>query len=362
MKKLLGAFLVFLPFIAIIVGVNYYADPANVLQVGYEQKVAQILVDGQNASNLRNMDDRSLMREYAENTTLKIDTLLLGSSHSMQLTKEIIGDENTFCAGVTGSDLRDCISIWSLMLKNGQQPKRVVLTMDPWMLAEGCLDKRAMTDGYVEFCKENGMRPLASEGNWQAQLERVSQAFSLVYFQSSVQYLKQGLQNTKDPVATTDFYTDTDLRRADGSYGYGAQLRNVTEENMYDRVKNYILFKPELMAKFDGISQSLYQQLSLFLDELKQDGREVVLFLSPFNNAYYDHMKTQTDNYVEILSVEPLLQQLAKEKGIKVVGSYDPYACGMTQMDFYDGLHCSSEAIERFWPTDVFETIQTSDS
>ncbi len=358
MKKLIGAFLVFLPFIAVIVGVNYYADPANILQVGYEQEVAQIMASGQNASNIRNMDDRSLIREYAENTTMTIDTLLLGSSHSMQLTKDIIGDENTFCAGVTGSDLRDCISIWRLMLQSGQSPKRVLLTMDPWMLAEGCLDNRAMTDGYVQFCKENQLPSLASESNWRVKLEKLSQAFSLVYFQSSVVYLQQGLQNTKAPIPTTEFYTETDIRRADGSYGYGAELRNVTDENMYDRVKNYILFKPELMSKFDGISQTLYKQLSLFLDELKQDGREVVLFLSPFNNAYYDHMVTQTDNYVEILSVEPLLRELAQEKQIKVVGSYSPYECGMTQIDFYDGLHCSSESIARFWPDDAFATIE----
>ena len=356
MKKLLGAVLVFLPFILLIVGVNYYADPANILQQGYEEKVAEILVSGQNASNIRNMDDRALIREYAETTNLQIDTLLLGSSHSMQITKEITKDPNTFGAGVTGSDLRDCISIWRLMLKNGQNPKRVVLTIDPWMLAEGCLDKRAMTDGYFEFCKEHGTKPLASSKNWQAGLEKIGQAFSLSYFQSSVDYLKKGLHKTREPIATQEFYTQTDMRRADGSYGYSAEIRNVTPENMYDRVKNYILFKPELMTRFDGISPVLTQQLELFLQEMQQAGVEVSLFLSPFNNAYYDHIKQQTDNYQQMLAVEPLVREMAKKMGIRVIGSYDPYACGLTQMDFYDGLHCSSEAVQRFWDLNLEES------
>ena len=349
MKKLLCGALVFLPFVLFIVGINYYADPANILQVGYEQKVAEILVQGKNASNIRNMDDRALIREYAENTSLKIDTLLLGSSHSMQVTKEITGDPNTFCAGVTGSDLRDCISIWRLMLQQGQMPKRVILTIDPWMLAEGCLEKRAMTDGYVEFCKEHGTTALATAGNWQAKLEKLSQAFSLTYFQSSVQYLQKGLDKTRDPIPTEEFYTQTDMRRADGSYGYNAELRDVTPENMYDRVKDYITQRSTVMQDFDGINPLLQTQLELFIDEMQQKGTEVTLFLSPFNNAYYDHMSSQTDNYVEMLSVEPLVRNIAKEKGVQVIGSYDPYACGLTQMDFYDGLHCSSESVKRFW-------------
>ena len=220
------------------------------------------------------------------------------------------------------------------------------------MLAEGCLEKRAMTGGYRGFCADHGTRALATAGNWEARIEKMSQAVSLAYFQSSVEYLKKGLQNTRDPVPTEEYYTETDMRRADGSYGYNAALRDVTEENMYDRVKDYILFKPELMADFDGISQLLVEQLGTFLDEMQQNGATVSIFLPPFNNAYYDHIKTQTDNYVQILSVEPLVRQMAEEREIQVIGSYDPWSCGLTQLDFYDGLHCSSEAVERFWPED----------
>ena len=107
MKKLLLAALVFVPFVALVVGVNFYADPANVLRPGYEAQVAQILADGQNASNIRNMDDRALIQEYMERSDGAIDTLILGSSHSMQITSGITGDAATFCAGVTGADLRN---------------------------------------------------------------------------------------------------------------------------------------------------------------------------------------------------------------------------------------------------------------
>ena len=48
---------------------------------------------------------------------------MLGSSRSMQVTKELTGVENTFCAGVTGADLRDGISTYMLFREQGLQPE-----------------------------------------------------------------------------------------------------------------------------------------------------------------------------------------------------------------------------------------------
>lgn len=357
MKKLLRACLLFVPFVLFVAAVNFYADPANVLRPGYEKAVAEILAGGQNASNIRNMDDRALIREYAAIAPFDIGTLVLGSSHSMQITKETTGDEATFCAGVTGADLRDCISIWRLMKESGQRPKRVVLAVDSWMFAQGCLEGRAMTDGYFRFCKEYGAKALATSVNWQGTLEKVSQIVSIPYFQSSVDYLKKGLHKQRDPVPTLEEYTDTDIRRADGSYGYNLALRTVADEaDAHARAADYIRVKPQLMRDFDGISPVLQQQFELFLDEMQADGVQVALFLSPYHNDYYRHMAAQADNYREILGVEELVRGIAAQRGIPVVGSYDPEQCGLTIFDFYDGMHCSSESVARFYPRDLFQS------
>lgn len=359
MKRVLKSALVFLPFVALILFVNWYADPGNVLRGGYEQSVAAILASGQNAANLRNMDDRAFMKAYVPMRTQPIDTLVLGSSHCMQITKELTGDENTFCAGVTGADLRDCISIYRLVRENGFAPKRVILTVDCWFLSAGTLEKRAMTDGYNEFCRENGFEPLRSSKMdlYLQALEKKGQAISIPYFQTSLDYLKKGLQKNRDAVPTMEPYAEGAMRRADGSYCYEASYRNATEDEARARAADCVVAKPEFAVNFNGVSDDLVAQMSAFIDAMKADGAQVALMLAPFHPLYYDHMVSQTDNYVEILATQSLITEIAQEHDVPLFGSYSPYDCGLTAADFYDGLHCSQEAMYRFYPQGLFDTL-----
>lgn len=356
MKRVLKAALCFLPFAALIIGVNLYADPANVLRTGYEHLVAEIMATGENASNIRNMDDRLLMREYAGLRQQPIDTLVLGSSHCMQVTSLLTGDPNTFCAGVTGADLRDCISIYSLFREKGLAPKRVILTVDSWFFSEGTLEGRAMLDGYIAFCKKNGFSPVGADGgtNIVQRLNKLSQAVSLPYFQSSIEYIRKGMDKTRDPVATRLFYSETDMRRADGSYCYNAALRDVTPEKADKMASDYIIAKPDFARNFTGVSDALSGQLEAFISEMQNDGVEVALMLAPFHPDYYDYMVQQTDSYVEILATGQLTREIGARLGVTVFGSYNPYECGLSKTDFYDGLHCSDTAMYSFYPDDLF--------
>lgn len=359
MKRLFKAAALFLPFVLLIVLVNCYADPANVLRTGYEEQVAAMMSSGQNASNIRNMDDRLFMQQYAAVRTQPVDTLVLGSSHSMQVTSQLTGDPNTFCAGVTGADLRDCISIYRLFREKGFAPKRVILTLDAWFLSEGTLEPRAMTDGYVDFCNEHGLSALQVGGGsgWTKQLTKWGQAISLPYFQSSVEYLKQGKDKTRDPVPSTDYYTASDMRRADGSYCYYAEMRDVTPANADGRAKNYIISTPSFALYYTGLSAELQRQLETFISDMQADGVQVAIMLSPFHTAYYDYMLTDPQEYAGLLSNEQVFREIAQQKGIPLFGSFSPYNCGLVNTDFYDGVHCSDVAVYSFYPRDLFDGL-----
>lgn len=357
MKQLLKGALCFLPFALAIILINVYADPANVLRTGYENEVATIMASGQNASNVNNMDDRLFMEVYVTMRTQPVDTLVLGSSHAMQTTAQLTGDPNTFAAGVTGADLRDCISIYRMFLEEGFTPKRVILTTDFWFLSEGVVEGRALQDGYREFCKENDFTPIESGAMnpVQKQIEKLVQAISIPYFQSSLEFLEKGMHKTRSLIPTTDFYTTTDMRRADGTISYNEGLRIVTAESTKDRAINYIVSKPLNAQQFNGVSPRLRQQYETFLDELLASGVEVAIAIPPFHPDYYAHMKVQTDNYVDILATEDVVREIAAERGIKVFGSYDPAVCNLEATDFYDGVHCSDTAMYQFYPSDLFE-------
>ena len=78
-------------------GCQFYADPANVLRTGYERTVAEILAGEENASNLRNMDDRLFMEEYVSLEKNPLVRWFLDPVIPCRSQKELTGDENTFC-------------------------------------------------------------------------------------------------------------------------------------------------------------------------------------------------------------------------------------------------------------------------
>lgn len=354
MKRLIQSALLFLPLVVLLAFVNWYADPANLLRDGYERQAAEVLASGQNAAGLMNMDDRTFIRDYVQLRTRPVGTLALGSSHSMQLTAELTGDPDFFCAGVTGADLRDCISIYRLFCEEGLAPQRVILVVDSWFLCENTLDERAMTDGYVDFCTENGFTPFGryDEWNWLVVKQRAS-LFSIPYFQSSLDFMKRGMHRTRDIVPTPEHTAEGAMRRADGSYCYEAEYRNAPLEYVRDLARLSISDPPVYAGDFTGVTGGLVEQLRVFLQEMQADGVQVAVMLAPYHPLFYAHM-CESDSYRDFLSTEGIIRQMAAELEIPVFGALDPAACGLDETDFYDAQHCREESMYRFYPEDLF--------
>ena len=353
MKRVLKALLCFLPLVVLVSGVNLYADPANLFKPGYERGVAEIMAHGDNAANIRNMDDRELMREYAALHTQPIGTLVLGSSRSMQFTRQNTGDDTLFCAGVTGGDVRDCISVYRLLRENGARPQRVVLVLDYWYLSEGCLDTRAMTEGYYDFCEEHGLAPVQSGVRFATRVrntaERAAQVVSVPYFQQGVEFLKKGLQHARDPVPTAEFYSETDMRRADGSYGYNAQIRGQTPEEAAAEAHNLSIVTPDVARNFTGISSSLQAQLEAFFADIAQDGAQLIVVTPPLHPDYYAFMQ-QRPEYDGIRQAIADMRAWLQTLDVVYVGDYDPMLFGMDGADFYDGFHYRDTSLVKFFP------------
>lgn len=344
MKKVLRLLLMLLLFLAAVFLFSFLVDPANVFYARYDQTVAEILASGHSAEGVENMDDRRFLTLYANLRTQPIDTLVLGSSRAMQITPAVTGDPNTFVAGVTGSDLRDCISAYELFAQKGFAPKTVVLSLDFWYLSAGNLDSRAMTDGYEQFCRDNGLAPLESGS---AKLSRIKNFFSFSYFQSSVEYLARGKHKTL-PTPTDAAFSVKALRRPDGSYGYEQALRDRTQAEI-DQSASDKQIADNIAAGFTGIDQGLCDQLETFVRTLTAQGIHVKLLLSPVHPIYYAYMQAHPDTYSVVFDTERFCRALAARTGAAVCGSYDPSALGVTGSDFYDEVHPRTEALQKYY-------------
>lgn len=336
--------LLFLPLAVLVAAVNGTIDPASLFQRGYERRAAEIIASGQNASQLKNMDDRTFQRDCAELLPYTPDTLVLGSSRCMQLTARGLECETLFNAGVTNGDLRDMISLYELYKELGKTPRRVILMTDYCMFNPAKLDARAYTDGYAAFAARTG----TAERKTRRSSEKWKQLFSPTYFQSAIAYWAAG-GGSESAVPTLEYETDGDMRRADGSYSYGLGFRGMTDEEKRQAAVSTSAHIAYNMGAYSEDDPVLRQQFELFVDEMQADGVEVVFQLPPINPAMYRAMQ-QDENYARQLALEEYFRAFAQEKGIGVFGSYDAVSLGLTELDFYDALHCSLEATNRYIP------------
>lgn len=138
------------------------------------------------------------------------------------------------------------------------------------------------------------------------------------------------------------------MRRADGSYSYEASYREAGVEAARRLAEDCIIAKPQFARDFTGVTPALERQLRAFLAAMQADGVQVAVMLAPFHPVYYAHMAAAGD-YQPLLATEELVRAMAQELNIPVFGSYDPAACGLSEEDFYDAMHCSEEAMYRFY-------------
>ncbi|MDO5602065.1 MAG: hypothetical protein Q4G07_04785 [Oscillospiraceae bacterium] len=346
--RLCRALLWFLPLAVLLVGVNLVADPANLYQANYEKAVTDILLSGQNAEGVENMDDRKFMTDFLTRYSQPVDTLVVGSSHALQITRALDGDPTLINAGVTNADIRDMMSWYLLLEEKGMAPKKVIWVADCWHIATGSMDGRARTQEYAAFMKQRELPVYPAQDKT---LQKLEELVSPAYFQSGVALLAQG-GKTK-PQATLEQYGELDMRRADGSYCYNRAYREAPQQEKDGQAYNLTVRMPQFARGFDGHSPVLETELRAFFDHLKEQNVAVTLLLSPFHPDFYAYMKKTGGVYDQLLAEEDFYRSLGEEYGFDVYGSYDPSQLGLKNTDFYDGIHCTDEAMYSFYPRTV---------
>jgi len=114
---------------------NYCVDPAQLFSDGnYEQGVADILLSGNNVTNVSNYDERLLQKAYINNLKRGNDVIVFGSSRSMHIRSHLFPGMSFFNHGVSGASIEDYLAIYELYEQRKFVPSIVVLGLDPWIL------------------------------------------------------------------------------------------------------------------------------------------------------------------------------------------------------------------------------------
>lgn len=333
-----------LPIPLTVVAVNLAVDPAHLVgPYGEERQVARLLLQGRDVAIASNLDERILQKYYIEGLSRRKEVVVLGSSRSMQIGSEIFGD-SFFNSSVPGSSIEDFYGLYEIYHRKDILPAKIILCADPWLLNPKNRQTRwkSIRGEAASALGRAGARPVGLEG---FPLDRCYELITPSYFQASVESLfrKRGAAEASGEMP------DQYVKRRDGRWIYPERIQRATPEEVQAETLEYIRQNPVYsLGDFDRISPALAERFDRFVELVLREGVEVTLFLPPYHPLVYDAL-VRSDRYRVIVDVENHFRSVAARKSLRLIGSYDPGQAGMTEADFYDGMHPKPEAVQKLF-------------
>jgi hypothetical protein len=334
---LLKTVLLFLPLIITLVLVNYFSDSANLFDNSYERKIAQIISEGYNVTNISNYDERLVQKELVRLKKTSPDIIVVGSSRTMLITSHHFNGYSLMNNSVSGASIEDIIAVYQLYADKSFYPKKIILGIDPWTFNENNDQMRwkSLTHEYNRF-HGNDKQPNNSNNKYK-------ELFSISYFQSSIKFLPKRLNGNSQPLATSKSLNVSNTKLADGSLVYSKLYRDATSEQVTSKANRFIQNDIYSLTKFNTISERIYSDFALLINSLKNNNIEIILFLTPYHPTVYELIKRK---YPMVLKTEDLIIEFANENKLTLFGSFNPSKIGLDKEHFYDGMHCNENGIE----------------
>jgi hypothetical protein len=348
MKIFLRFILIFIPIPLLIISVNCFVDPANILSKEYEKCIANYLVEGNNVTDVVNYNERLLQKYFIENMKECPEVITLGSSRIMQISSVFLKENKFINNGVSGASLEDDLAIFYLYEKRGCKIKKVILGIDPWLLNDNNEQFRwkDIQNEYFDFSGQQLKQKINPD--YQTKLYdyiKYKELLSGSYFKSSLQFLLKGLNKKYKPTKSIENKGFT--RLIDGSIYYDEAYRNASFSEIERKALRCVANQPIYsLGKFTVFSERYKATFNKFIEYLQKQGIEVEFFLSPYHPVVFDYFK-KNKYYHIVFKSEDYFREVAFAHNIKVIGSYDPGKYSFDNSYFYDGLHCSDKAINK---------------
>lgn len=326
-----------MPIVILLVAVNYYGDVARLFETDYDERIAEIIVEGKNVTNISDYDERILQKELISRLNYAPDIVIVGSSRTMLIGSDNFPSRKMFNNSVSRASLEDLIAIYQIYEEFDIFPKKIIFGIDPWVFNSNNKSDRWMSiRSFYDKFYGNSFTDRSSK--------KYSELFSLSYFQASIQNIPSKLKGEHDPISTNSKLNDQNTKLVDGSYKYRKEYRNASPDKIKEKMKKYVSGDIYGFKEFVEIAQGKINELLTLVKRVKSNGIEVEFFLCPFSPLVYNTLEKK---YPIIIEVENMLNELALSNSLKVYGSYSPFRLNYDDSYFYDGVHCKEKGIEK---------------
>lgn len=346
MKKFITKTILFgIPILLLIISVNYFGDAARLFTDNYEGKIADILASGKFATNISNYDERLLQKEIVGKISKKPNILILGSSRSLLIKQDFFPKKITvYNSSVSGASVEDLIAIYQLYKDKNLIPSKVIINFDPWLFNKNSGQNRwlSIKQEYNSFFNKDStdFKPYSF-----INFEKYKQLVSLSYFQNSLKLLPSALQGKSLPIPTNIAENETTTKLLDGTIQYGNSYRLATTKMVDKKVNQYINNPPiYALGQYNELSEDLMKTFAALVEDLENQGVEITFFLAPYHPVVYKKIE---EEYKLVLESEKFIKKYAKQKSIPLIGSFNPSEVLLNKIDFYDGMHCTEEGVDK---------------
>lgn len=367
-KKWNGLLLFLLPVLVLFLGVNYLADPGNIFH-NFSEEMSGAMLEGKTVQvHSNNLDDREVLQHLIEKMPDKVGTIVCGPSLALCIDSEMAGTDSFFNMAVSASDYYDLLACIAMLEVNGKQVDRVILTWDSVLvdpekyMGDGRHDRLMPYSEYmlkileevdleaedvtvasadaVALAKSLPVPEIKGDGSmW----SKMSQLFSVSYFQWSVEYVKtQGIDALWADRWSVAEETSGNRYLPDYSMVYGDAMETITLEEMLEACKIY--WMEGNVTEYAHADKENLETLEKLIVYLQSKGTEVELFLCPLAPALWDRI--YAEQYPMLSEMEEFAAYLAEKYNVEVQGSYNPYNASMTNEDFYDARHARKSALQ----------------
>jgi hypothetical protein len=327
-------------------GFNFFRDRAHIVRSeSFISGVRDSMQGGRQVAGLEDYNERALARQIAQQYATQPDVLILGSSRSAELTAWMCGGKDVLNLSVSGASWQDHVGLYIAAGQSGKLAlvKKLYLCVDPWLLNpnNGEVRWQTLNDEVARAARNwqiKGYRSPYSERQWMAKLREM---FNPLYAWENL---------TQAPVpffATTDTVSTHKLVFSNGSIRQQKEKDARGLEESRERAREFASRKDLFhLAKFDRMDSACLRALEFMLKELQESGAEVHLLLMPFHPLVYTRMQTDR-RYARVAEAENTFRSMAAAQGWRITGSYDPARAGMTELDFFDGMHLKRSVLTR---------------
>lgn len=340
------------PVLLIITGLNYFIDPSHLFSPGeYEAGIANYLLEGYNVAGITEYDERILQYYYINGLTEKKDFIAIGSSRSMEINSVLFHGKSFFNNSVPNATTEDYMAIYGLYRDKNLCPSVIILGMEPWILNKNNNETgwKSIKKYYYEIEK------ITLPSSYRTQIfdfipEKYLELISIGYFKASLSlFIKQlkSKNNNLHYYPTKEVTSGERIKLSDGSLLYEKGYRERGIEEVKKAAISYGENPPGFNHFYNLDNNKIYQ-LEAFINLLLKDNVKIIFFLPPYHPETYKRL-INSEKYKIIIEAEAYFKKLALKNKIKIIGSFAPETCNLTEKDFYDGVHPKRSAIENLF-------------